>query len=153
MTDIVHYGGCGCGAVRYKTLGEPIRGTLCHCRYCQTRTGSAFGISIFFDASNVHLLQGNLKAYSFATESGRTLTWHFCDTCATSVFGESEAFSDMKIVFGGTFDPPTFWHLPEREVFRRSKADYVTMDIEEQYFTSLIYKPVREETNQGLTSK
>ena len=39
----MHDGGCACGDVRYSTTSEVRRAVVCHCRYCQTRTGSAFG--------------------------------------------------------------------------------------------------------------
>ena len=41
-----HKGGCFCGAVRYETVGKPVRVSLCHCRYCQLRTGTAL-VSVF----------------------------------------------------------------------------------------------------------
>ena len=40
----IHQGGCLCGKVRYETDGSPERSGVCHCRYCQLRTGSSFGI-------------------------------------------------------------------------------------------------------------
>ena len=43
-----HKGGCWCGLVRYESYGEPTYAGICHCRYCQLRTGSAFGVSIYF---------------------------------------------------------------------------------------------------------
>jgi len=49
----------------------------------------------------------------------------------------------------GTFDAPTFWYKPEREVFCRSKAGFVTTNIEERYDTAPIYKPVLQESNPG----
>jgi hypothetical protein len=47
MVDI-HEGGCACGAVRYRVKGSPERASVCHCTFCQRRTGSAFGISVYF---------------------------------------------------------------------------------------------------------
>ena len=59
MADI-HEGGCVCGAVRYKTSGLPKRVSACACIWCQKRTGSAFGLSVYFDESDVEFLQGSL---------------------------------------------------------------------------------------------
>src|SRR2546422_6792471 len=45
MAD-THEGGCLCGTVRYRVVGNPnptLTG-VCHCTLCQRRTGSAFGI-------------------------------------------------------------------------------------------------------------
>ena len=55
----VHEGGCLCGAVRYRAHNEPLRRSVCHCRNCQRRTGSAFGIGAYFSESDVELSTGN----------------------------------------------------------------------------------------------
>jgi hypothetical protein len=39
---IIRTGGCLCGAVRYKTIGEPFKSGLCHCADCRKVTGSSF---------------------------------------------------------------------------------------------------------------
>ena len=36
----IHQGGCACGENRYETSGNPERARVCHCRYCQLRSGS-----------------------------------------------------------------------------------------------------------------
>ena len=43
---MTHEGGCLCGAVRYRVLGEPARASVCSCTACQRRTGrlSALGV-------------------------------------------------------------------------------------------------------------
>ncbi len=35
-----HRGGCLCGKVRYMTKEKPKIVGVCHCRYCQLRSGS-----------------------------------------------------------------------------------------------------------------
>ncbi|MAM61554.1 GFA family protein [Maritimibacter sp. UBA3975] len=127
----IHEGGCQCGGVRYRTTGQPHRTGVCHCRFCQTRTGSAFGVSVYFDADQVEILSGDLKDYSFTTDGGRRFTTRFCKTCGTSVFWTLELFDDAIAVAGGTFDPPTFWFDVGREIFTRSKAPFVHLDVAE----------------------
>ena len=43
-----HLGGCACGAVRYRVHGQPVLGTVCHCRFCQRRLASAFAVMATF---------------------------------------------------------------------------------------------------------
>ncbi len=31
----VHEGGCLCGAIRYRVMGNPQRASVCHCTDCQ----------------------------------------------------------------------------------------------------------------------
>ena len=57
----VHEGGCVCGGVRYRTTGMPARAAACACTWCQRRTGSAFGLSVYFEEANVEFLQGALQ--------------------------------------------------------------------------------------------
>ena len=60
-----HSGGCACGKVRYHTIGQPVKTGLCRCRYCQLRTGTAFGISVYFKKENLTIASGDLKNYTF----------------------------------------------------------------------------------------
>ncbi len=141
----VHEGGCACGSVRFRTHGEPSRAGVCHCRYCQTRTGSAFGVSAYFPAEKVDLLSGELRDYSFQTESGRPFTTRFCTTCGTTVFWTVGALPGLVGIAAGTFDPPTFWFALQRESFTRSAAPFVHIDAPEHLETTASYKPVNPE--------
>jgi hypothetical protein len=117
-----HLGGCLCGKVRYETYGFPERSGVCHCRYCQLRTGSSLGISIYFKEKNVKIILGELNEYSYETESSRVATIKFCSNCGSSLFWQVGSFKGMTGVAGGSFDPPTFWYEINREVFCRSGA-------------------------------
>jgi hypothetical protein len=141
----IHEGGCLCGAARYRTIGEPIKSAVCHCRYCQIRTGSAFAVSTYFPNENVKLLQGELKSYTFQTESGRKFTTRFCPTCATTLFWSLEMTPDLTGVAAGTFDPPTFWFKIGREIFTRSAAQFVHTNFSEKHETTASYAPVQKD--------
>jgi len=68
-----HEGGCVCGAVRYRVINAPARTSACHCRFCQRRTGSAFGIGAYFREADVEILSGELKTYEH--RSDETQRW------------------------------------------------------------------------------
>ena len=59
-----HEGGCLCGSVRYQVTGAPEVASICHCRYCQLRSGSAFGISVYFAQDQVQLGEFVLQSES-----------------------------------------------------------------------------------------
>ena len=86
----LHSGGCSCGAVRYETLGNPTRVAVCHCRYCQTRTGSAFGMNVYFEDSQIQITSGELKDYSFFNNAKRQFHNRFCPNGGTTVFWSIE---------------------------------------------------------------
>jgi len=141
-------GGCLCGDIRFLVLGEPDRVAVCHCRYCQLRTGAPFGSLAYFVTSEVTLLKGNLTDFSFTSESGSGWTTKFCSKCATTLFVELEKRPGLTGVSYATFDPPTF-HFPiTREVFTRSKAHFVgELEATEHHETIAGYEPkIKEES-------
>ena len=124
MSDL-HHGGCLCGNVRYQTIGAPLRSGVCHCRYCQLRAGSAFGVLVYFPEDRFQLTAGACKEYTFTSESGKAWQNSFCADCGTTVFSQLEVWPGDIGVAGGTFDPPSFWYNISGEVFTRSKAHFV----------------------------
>jgi hypothetical protein len=131
MTE-VHEGGCFCGAVRYKTTGKPKRVSACSCEWCRKRTGSALGISVYFDQGDVEFTKGVLKPFGVISDAGRWIESEFCATCGSTVSWTLEFLPGHRGIAGGTFDNPTFWYKPERYVFARTKPDWleITGDIE-----------------------
>lgn len=123
MSD-VHRGGCYCGAVRYETIGAPERTSACACRWCQLRTGSAIGISVYFKRTNVTILQGDLQPFRLTSDAGRMIETEFCRICGTTVTWTLDFLPEFRGIAGGTFDQPTFWYDLERFVFARSKPDW-----------------------------
>jgi hypothetical protein len=105
-------GGCLCGEVRYGVLCTPSRVTVCHCKFCQRATGSAFLVEPIFDKSEFSVSKGQPKIYKHTSEgSGKQVHVHFCDTCGTKLFLSFERFVDVIGVYGGTFDDPNWYEI------------------------------------------
>lgn len=114
----LHEGGCVCGAVRYATHGEPERVTVCHCTWCQRRTGSAFGIEVVYRADAVTVTGDTLATYRHVSdESGRWLDQQFCTRCGANIGFTLEAVPGIRTIAAGTFDDPS-WITAERYTFR-----------------------------------
>ena len=112
-----HEGGCLCGAVRYTTHGNPMRVTVCHCTWCQRRTGSAFAVESLFKVEQVEIT-GKLNHFrSISDESGRWIELDFCPKCGTNIGFTFERLPDARMVDSGTFDG-TSWVSPDRHEFR-----------------------------------
>ena len=128
-----HKGGCACRQVRYIVSGEPELTAVCHCEYCQQRTGSAFGVLVYFKTERIEKLGGDLKGYEHYTDFGYIFNNEFCKNCDGSVYWLNSSFKGMTGISGGTFDPPTFWYDIQNEVFCIKKADFVNNNIPNKY--------------------
>jgi hypothetical protein len=103
-------GGCLCGATRYAAKSQPIRVTICHCRFCQRATGSAYLVEPIFGKSDIDVISGRPKIYRHRSEgSGKMVDVHFCDNCGTKLFLTFERFPDVVGVYAGTFDDPNWF--------------------------------------------
>ncbi|MBT6273082.1 MAG: hypothetical protein HOI95_03000 [Chromatiales bacterium] len=71
MSDTVHEGGCLCGDVRYQVTGDPDIVVVCHCTWCQRRTGTAFAVIPKWEMSAFELTAGMLSHFRSVNEFGR----------------------------------------------------------------------------------
>ena len=132
MSDI-HEGGCLCGAVRYKVSGMPLRTHVCHCTFCQRRTGSAHGLVAVFDGKQVEM-RGPLSVYEHRSdESGRWLRLEFCPRCGTNVGFTFERVPTARSISGGTFDDPG-WFKIDRHIWIRSALPWAHIPPEVERF-------------------
>jgi hypothetical protein len=135
-----HEGGCVCGAVRYVVQGDPARVTICHCTWCQRRTGSAFGVEVVFRFDQVTVSGDALRTYRHTSdESGRWLDQDFCARCGANIGFTLEAVPGVRTIAAGTFDDPS-WITSDRfnfrHVFLRSVRPWSTVpDHVERYET------------------
>lgn len=121
-------GGCVCGAMRFSATDEPLRVTICHCAWCQRRTGTAFGTEVVYEASQVTITGEELGRYRHVSdESGRWLDIEFCRRCGTNLGFTLEAAPGLRTLPAGAFDD-TGWINAERtkirHVFTRSRRDW-----------------------------
>ena len=126
QTDF-HFGGCACGAVRYRVHGSPVVGTVCHCRFCQKRLASAFAMLATFKDEAVEILQGDLSEVEHRSdESGRWLRMQFCPNCGTTVLHSTEFRPGMRTIAAGTFDDPGWFDI-NRHIWVQSKLPWVVI--------------------------
>jgi hypothetical protein len=108
----VHEGGCLCGAVRYEISGDPLRVTICHCKFCQRATGSAYMVEPIFQEADLRVTKGSPATYDHRSEgSGNTVHIHFCALCGTKLYLTFERFPEVCGVYAGTFDDPNWFDI------------------------------------------
>jgi hypothetical protein len=79
-------GGCGCGAVRYRLMDEPMFVNNCHCTLCQRQTGAGSAVNAFIESERLEHLSGELTEHELPTGSGGTQTVVRCAGCGTPVW-------------------------------------------------------------------
>lgn len=103
-------GGCLCGALRYAVGAEPMRVTICYCRFCQRATGSTTMVEPIFNIEDFAFIAGEATTYDLISAgSGKRVTAHFCATCGTKVLLSFERWPDLVGVYAGTFDDPDWF--------------------------------------------
>ena len=118
----LHEGGCLCGAVRFRTVGLPVKIAVCHCPLCQHTSGSAFTVELLFPRAAVNFAGAPCSTYTYRSpDHGRLLHYSFCPTCATRLGVTLERFPTLQIVYAGAYDDPS-WVKPDLHIFTRSAA-------------------------------
>ena len=79
-------GACHCGSITVEGEADPERVSICHCTDCQTRTGSAFGVSVQVPG-NTFKMTGQPTSYLKTTaESGKPRLQTFCSKCGSQIY-------------------------------------------------------------------
>jgi hypothetical protein len=130
--------------VRFRATGEPLRVTICHCTWCQRRTGTAFGTEVVFNSDQVEIAGDNVARYRhISDESGRWLDIEFCRRCGSNLGFALEAAPGIRTLPAGAFDDPVWIRadrLKFRHVFVRSRREWSDLsplvEIYETHFRS-----------------
>jgi hypothetical protein len=97
-------GGCRCGGVRYTlAVGALPRSYACHCRDCQTWSGSAFTLQTFQPEAALSV-SGPLAIYEMTTPSGNQSRQRMCPVCHTRIYNTNSARPGVVVVRAGTLD-------------------------------------------------
>ena len=131
-------GGCVCNKVRYSISGRPLRVTICHCEWCQRRTGSAFGVELVFEQDQIQFHTDSPSVYRHVSdESGRWLDQHFCNTCGTNIGLTMEAVPSIRSIAAGSLDDQNWSELSSldcRHVYVRSARHWSIIPDEVEQF-------------------
>jgi len=99
--------------------------SVCHCLDCQRRTGSAFGVAVFYPDSVVSV-SGNSTIYTRGSDSGFPVTHHFCPHCGTTVLWYPTRKPATVAVGLGCFADPTF-PVPHQQVYEHHRHAWVSL--------------------------
>jgi hypothetical protein len=119
-------GQCLCGNVKYTVTSSPVRMGQCHCDDCRRSTGTGHASNAFFKKSDVDIT-GETSSYQSITDTGSTVTRHFCPNCGSRLFGTSSVLTDIMSISTGSFDDSS-WFKPNAIVYNKRKPVWDFMD-------------------------
>jgi hypothetical protein len=118
-------GGCVCGAIRYRLTAAPLLVYACHCHDCQTRSGSAFGLTAVVRAADV-VVSGAPQVVRLATPSGREIDHSTCPRCRVRLFAQSPATPEYLSLRTGTLDDAS-WVFPIAQTYVESAIPWAVI--------------------------
>jgi hypothetical protein len=115
-----YLGGCLCGAVRYRIVGEPIDVNICYCTQCRRQTGSPMAVFPTYPFDRYEVLQGkpaSIRVSDFATRQ-------FCRDCGSPLIWRRDGSTDIDI-FLGTLDEPDRMPKPNAQIWTQHRISWV----------------------------
>ncbi len=118
-------GGCACGAVRYRLNAAPLLAFVCHCHDCQSRTGSAFSLTLVIQTADFHH-DGLVEPMRRTTHSGREVEHGNCAHCRVPVFAHALIAPGFMSLRAGTLDDAS-WVAPIVQTFVESAIPWAVI--------------------------
>lgn len=114
-------GGCFCGEIRYRISGDPVLQLYCFCTDCLAITGTDGYAGYMVKNEDFSLVKGTPKTHDKLSKEGRTVRRHFCGTCGTNLWGQTEL--GLVSVAAGTLDDPSEFQ-PTKKAFAHDAPDW-----------------------------
>ena len=119
-------GGCFCSKVRYALTSAPMFVHCCHCRNCQTQTGSAFVLNALIETDRIEKLSGEPAPTTVESGSSQPHDIYRCPDCLTAVWSDYGRRPALRFVRVGTLDDPAAL-APDVHIFTRSKLPWIRL--------------------------
>jgi hypothetical protein len=118
---------CACGQASITVDAPPTSHGICHCTNCKRRTGSAFGISAYFDRAAVVSQSGETRTYAFHHDAqDHDQERRFCPSCGTTLFWFVSTLPGQIGIAGGCFADEGIGE-PGYSVTDRKRASWLTI--------------------------
>lgn len=118
-----HAGGCLCGALRYESSADPADAGYCHCRMCQSISGSSVLPWASFAVDGFSYTQGEPKVYRSSEQGQR----EFCGNCGSQIAFRATDRRDFVEINTGTLDDPESVR-PQYHIWYDSRVAWFEID-------------------------
>ena len=130
MNQIIE-GGCFCGEIRYQITGEPVIQLYCFCEDCLSIIGTDGYAGYMVKDADFLLTNGSPSTHKKLSKHGRTVKRHFCGTCGTNLWGQTEI--GLVSVAAGTLDDRSVFK-PTKKVFFHDAPEWARVPDELEEF-------------------
>lgn len=117
---------CQCGQLRVETPAASPAIVACHCVDCQRRSGSPFGVAVYYP-TEVLKITGKSCKYVRETASGGQFRTYFCRDCGSTVHMDGDKNAGISGIPVGAIADPDF-PPPVRSVWEQSMHKWVKID-------------------------
>jgi hypothetical protein len=76
----------------------------CHCIPCRKTSGTTNSYNLMIPSDKYKMTSGSLRSFARKGDSGKTVTYNYCQDCPTVLFVTAEAMAGINIVKMGTLD-------------------------------------------------
>jgi hypothetical protein len=104
---------------------------ICHCNFCQKRSGSVFQVGAYFAADEPIEVRGETKAYNgleidgVGNAAGASVTYYFCPTCGSTVYWVSDGEAGILGIAAGNIVRSEL-PAPGMEFYTEVRHDWVS---------------------------
>lgn len=119
-------GSCHCGDISYEAEIDPYAVQICHCRDCQTLTGSAFRVAVPAAPENFRLISGTPNIYLKIADSGSKRNHAFCGKCGAPVFRMPTDNNPNYALRVGGLNQSAELEKPVRQIWVKRRLPWVT---------------------------
>jgi len=113
-------GGCLCGDVRYRAIGQSVLVEFCHCRSCRVGVGAPLAAWVAFPRSKFEIITGAPTSYKSSKNVERT----FCGRCGTSLTLADQNFAEeIYVTLASLNDPEAL--PPEFHIWRSDRLSWL----------------------------
>ena len=114
------HGGCFCGDIRYRIVGESLVTSFCHCRSCRLATGAPAAAWVILRDGDLVIDQGTPVMFRSSPHVERT----FCGRCGTSLTYRRADRENTIDIHTATLDEPDAFP-PVREIWLEDKIAWM----------------------------